>query len=497
MNKPYQQLESVFKRRHLVNEAQGILHWDMAAMMPSGGAESRAEQLATLSTLTHSMITAPEIGDWLGEAETLGDLDDWQAANLREMRRSWIDQTAVTEELVEAHSLACSASENAWRGARAESDFAAVLPKLERVVTLTNEVASAKAEALGCSPYDALLRQYEPDGSSAEIDVLFADLEAFLPDFIEAVIEKQAGEPAIIQPSGPFSVEKQRELGVGFMKALGFDFDHGRLDVSLHPFCGGTSRDVRITTRYDEADFTSALMGVLHETGHALYELGLPEKWRHQPVGQALGMSIHESQSLLIEMQVCRSAAFLDFATPLMTAAFGGDGPAWTKDNMQRLYTRVNRSFIRVDADEATYPAHVILRYKLEKALVTGDLNPADLPGAWNEAMQAILHITPPNDREGVLQDIHWFDGAIGYFPTYTMGAITAAQLFDSAKQQVPDLLGHIAQGEFSPLIQWLREVVHNHGSRYPSGALLDRATGHSLDVELFKKHLQDRYLAY
>ncbi|MCW9033068.1 MAG: carboxypeptidase M32 [Rhodospirillales bacterium] len=494
-NQTYQKLETLFKRRHLINESQGMLHWDMAAMMPPGGAESRGEQLAVLATLSHGILTGPEVGDLLGEADDLGNLSEWQSANLREMRRQWVHATAVSSELVEAHSKACSTSETLWRSARAEGDFKAVLPALEKVLSLTIEIAEAKAEALDCSPYDALLSQYEPDYSSKEIDILFSKLEEFLPDFIEEVIAKQAAEPAVLALKGPFDIEKQKALGMTFMKALGFDFDHGRLDVSLHPFCGGTAQDVRITTRYDESDFTSALMGVLHETGHAMYERGLPKEWQHQPVGQALGMSVHESQSLLIEMQACRSLEFLQYAVPLMNKTFKGSGPAWDLDNFQRLYTRVERSFIRVDADEATYPAHVIMRYNLEHALVSGDLKAADLPTAWNESLKKILNITPPSDREGVLQDIHWFDGAIGYFPTYTLGAMTAAQLFDSALTQDKTILSGIAKGDFSSLMGWLTDAVHSHGSCLSAHDILTKATGRPLDVEVFKKHLQTRYL--
>jgi len=279
------------------------------------------------------------------------------------------------------------------------------------------------------------------------------------------------------------------------MEALGFDFSRGRLDVSLHPFCGGTSDDVRITTRYEEDDFTSALMGVLHETGHALYELGLPKDWRYQPVGAAMGMSFHESQSLLIEMQACRSFEFLEYAEPLIKDTFQGVGPEWEIDNLYRLYTHVEKDFIRVDADEVTYPAHVILRYRLEKALVIGDLDPAELPGAWNEGIEQLLGITPENDRLGCLQDIHWYDGAIGYFPTYTLGAMTAAQLYDAALRANSDIPSQIAQGNFNPLLTWLRDNIHSQGSRWSGDELLTHATGEPLNADIFKRHLRKRYL--
>jgi carboxypeptidase Taq len=280
------------------------------------------------------------------------------------------------------------------------------------------------------------------------------------------------------------------------MAAIGFDFDHGRLDTSLHPFCGGVPDDVRITTRYDETDFSRTLMGVLHETGHALYERGLPMAWRRQPVGVARGMSVHESQSLLIEMQVCRGRPFLEFAAPLFREAFGQGGSAWHAENLYRRATRVERGFIRVDADEVTYPAHVILRYRLERALIAGDLAVGDLPAAWNEGMKTLLGVVPPDDRRGCLQDIHWYDGAWGYFPTYTLGAMTAAQFFAAVSKALPDLPAAIRQGEFAPLVGWLRREVHGRASLLETDDLLVAATGRTLDPAVFKAHLEAKYIS-
>ncbi|MBC8339163.1 MAG: carboxypeptidase M32 [Rhodospirillales bacterium] len=493
---PYQHLEMRFKRLSALAEAEAVLHWDMSAIMPLGGAEARAEQLAELKAVQHGLMTGPEMPDLIAAATADEDsLAGWQPANFREMKRRWIKATALSEDLVVALSKACSACETKWRTARPEGDFKAVLPLLEEVLNLTRQAGEAKAEKQGLSLYDALLDDYEPDGRAADIDPVFAALEDFLPDFLWEVLDAQDARPAPVMPEGPFPEATQKALGIQLMEALGFDFDHGRLDISLHPFCGGTPDDVRITTRYDETDFTSSLMGVLHETGHALYERGLPKPWRGQPVGEALGMSMHESQSLLVEMQVCRSQNFLNYAAPLMKAAFGGDSPAWEVDNLHRLYTRVEPGFIRVDADEVTYPAHVILRYRLEKALLEGDMTLADLPIAWNEGMQKMLGLTPASDREGCLQDLHWYDGAWGYFPTYTLGAMTAAQLFDAAKKAKPEIEPGIAKGDFQPLFRWLKANVHGKGSLLTAKELLIEATGKPLDPEVFKSHLKTRYL--
>lgn len=492
---PYAQLEARFRRLSTLREAQSVLHWDLATQMPEGGAEARAEQLAAIKLVLHEIITDPAMPDLLDRGEAQNDLDPWQRANLHEMRRGYLHSSAVSADLVEASSKACSACEMAWRAARPANDFAAVLPTLKEVLARTREVAAAKAARLGKTPYDALLDQYEPGGSSAAIDAVFEPLARNLPALIDEALDAQARRPIPRAPAGPFPIATQREIGVKLMTRLGFDFNHGRLDISAHPFCGGTPDDVRITTRYDESDFRRALMGVLHETGHALYERGLPPAWRHQPVGNSRGMSLHESQSLLVEMQVCRSRAFHVFAAPLLREAFARSGPEWEPENLYRLNTRVERSLIRVDADEVTYPCHVILRYRLERALLAGDLKLEDLPTAWNDAMRELIGIVPPDDRQGCLQDIHWYDGAFGYFPTYTLGAMIAAQLFDAAKRADPAIEPGIGKGEFAPLFAWLRANVHGKASRFSTPEIVTQATGKPLDPAVFERHLRARYI--
>ncbi|MGE5476225.1 MAG: carboxypeptidase M32 [Bacteroidales bacterium] len=488
-------LEAIFRKAAILGDTLSVLHWDMSTMMPDGGAEARADQLALLKTLAHETITAPEVPELLDRAE--GEVqDDWGRANLREMRRDWVHAAAVPADLVEALAKAESACEMAWRQARPAADFAMVAPSLKTLLGLVRQAGQAKAEALGVAVYDALLDQYEPDGRSADIDAVFADLEAFLPGFLHQALEAQARRPAPRLPAGPFPTETQRKLGLEFMTALGFDFSHGRLDVSFHPFCGGYPDDTRITTRYDEADFTSALMGVIHETGHALYEFGLPGgRWRNQPVARARGMQMHESQSLLMEMQACRTREFTAWAAPRLAAAFGGSGSDWEVDNLYRHGIRVKPDFIRVEADEVTYPAHVIIRYGLEKALIEGRMEVEDLPAAWNAGYRRLLGITPPDDRLGCLQDIHWYGGSWGYFPTYTLGAMTAAQLFDAATRADAAIRPALGRGDFAPLLVWLRTNVHGKGSSLSTRDLLTQATGRPLDAAVFKAHLQKRYL--
>ncbi len=496
----YEQLEQRFRRTANLGGAAAVLQWDWATIMPTGGAGARAAQLAELDVIRHEMMTDPKLADLLGAAESArADLDPWQDANLSEMRHRWAHANALPADLVAAFSTAASACELVWREARASNDFPAFQKAFEPLLALVREKAEAKAAALGLAPYDALIDGYDPGFACAEIDIIFDDLAAFLPAFLAQVLDKQAGGTAPFRPAGPFAVAQQRALSRTLMERIGFDFNHGRLDESHHPFCGGVAEDVRITTRYDESDFTSSLMAVLHETGHALYERGLPAAWRTQPVGESRSMSLHESQSLLMEMQVCRGSEFIGFAAPLMREAFAANGSeadaAFAPDNLRRLALNVAPGFIRVDADEVTYPAHIMLRYRLEKAMIEGDLQAGDLPDAWREGMQEYLGLTPRNDGEGCLQDIHWAGGDIGYFPSYTLGALIAAQLFENACRDIGGLRSELASGEFAQLLTWLRAAVHSQASRYSSHDLIERATGRPLSTEAFKAHLQARYL--
>ena len=492
----YSDLAATFARIAAIQDARGILGWDSQTLMPDGASETRGEQFAVLEVIAHELLTAPRTADHLAEAgANQSTLGPWEQANLREMRRAHLHASAVPADLIAASAKATTRSEMVWRTARRDDDFAGLAPHLAEVLHLQRQIGVAKGEALGLSPYDALLDSYDPGMRQARIDALFAELRAFLPVTIARAQSLQAALPAPLPLPGPFPIAAQKELGLSLMRSIGFDFERGRLDVSLHPFCGGATDDVRITTRYDEADCMRALMGVLHETGHALYEQGKPLEWRHQPVGQARGMSLHESQSLLVEMQACRSREFSEFLAPKLRDAFGGQGPAWNPENLHRLATRVVPGFIRVDADEATYPAHILLRYALETAMISGDLAVADLPGAFRDGLRDLLGLEVPNDRLGCLQDIHWPSGSFGYFPTYTLGAMAAAQLFAAAEGAEPGIRPALATGDFSALRGWLRTNVHGKGSLLETDDLLTEATGKPLGLADFKGHLERRYL--
>ncbi len=490
-------LEKRFTRLMQLENVSFILDWDTAVMMPPGSAHSRAEVTAALRELSHERLTDPAVGAWLEEAESMPSEDPWAAANLRAMRHRWVHATAVPSDLVAALARMESLCEIRWRDALSVADFTQVARSFSDLLQLVQQVGQAKGERLRCLTYEALLDQYEPGIRIDRLDALFAELEEdFLPTLLDAALTRQKHRNRPRLPAGPFPLEMQRQLGSQFLAALGFNFQHGRLDMSHHPFCGGTCDDVRITARYDTADFTSSLMGILHETGHALYELGLPRAWRWQPVGRACSTSLHESQALLIEMQAGRSREFLTYAAPLLRAAFRSNDPAWDAEDLYCHYTWVEPSCIRVSADEVTYLAHVIIRYQLEHSLITGQLSVADLPAAWGEAMTRLLCVTPPNDRLGCLQDIHWYTGAFGYFPSYILGAMIAAQLFDAACRADTTILPGLTSGDFTPLLTWLRSHVHAHGSFFLSADdLLRAATGTPLDAALFKAHLMRRYI--
>jgi carboxypeptidase Taq len=492
----YKTLEKVFSKLNDLDQAQSLLHWDMATYMPITGASSRAQQLATLTSLHHAILTDEGVDELMSAAEKESSkLKGWDKANYYEMRRLHTHAKAVPTNLVKALSIASSNCEMVWRKARPENDFKTLTPYLKEVVKLVREVATAKSQVLKCSPYDALIDQYDPGMNTARIDPIFDNLKNWLPDFIPAVLEKQRSKPAREALKGPFPKEKQKELAEEMMKIVGFDTSWGRLDESVHPFCTGHRGDVRITTRYNEDDFMASFMGVLHETGHAMYDAGLPEAFLSQPVGRPRGMSVHESQSLMIEMQVCRSEAFLEFAVPVMKRIFAKKTKAWSVENIKRHVQHVEPSLIRVDADEVTYPAHILLRYYIERYLIDGSMEVEDLPDAWAQGMEKFLGVKVKDDKDGCMQDIHWMDGTFGYFPSYTLGAMMAAQFTEAAITEDESIPNAITKGDFSPLMKWLRTQVHEQASLFPTHKLLNRATGKDLDVDVYKAHLTRRYL--
>jgi carboxypeptidase Taq len=489
----YDELCRAHTRIHRYSHLAAIVGWDRNAMMPPKGNEARAAAEGELAALIHRARTDPGLVGWLRAAE--GEpLDDEARANLREIRRDWRDANALPESLVEAKTLAGARCEHAWRAQRAANDWNGFVENFREVVRLAREEAQLLADDTGLSRYDALMDRYEPGMRAADIDRIFGDVRQWLPDL---VARAQAGQRdgAVIAPAGPFPVAAQRALNLAVMRLLRFDFEAGRLDESMHPFSGGVPEDVRLTTRYRADDFAQSLMGTIHETGHARFEQNLPRAWLGQPIGVARSYGIHESQSLSFEMQLARGRPFVGLLSPLLAAHFGAQ-PAFEPDNLHRMLTRVRPGLIRVNADEVTYPAHIILRYEIERPLVEGGIEIEDIPALWDEKMQSLLGLdTRGNYRDGCLQDVHWSEGAFGYFPSYTLGAMYAAQWFAALRRAAPDLDARIAAGDFSAVFDWLAANIWSQASRWETPELVRRASGEALNPAHFRAHLEARYL--
>jgi len=492
---PYLHLENRFKRVHVLRSITHLLRWDQEVMMPTGSAAIRADQLALLDMECSSILHSRRVALLLDQAEAAEEkLSDWQRANLREMRRVWHRANAIPKRLLNSLHSATTRAEIRWRRAHEEGNYALLIPLQERVLDVVREKARLLGERLRCSPYDALLDEYDPGRETGEIDLLFGALEKGLPPIIERAVEAQAELP-VIRHEGRISIARQRDLGKKLMKCMGFPFTKGRLDESLHPFTEGTSEDLRITSRFSEQDFMTGLMGVLHETGHAMYDFGLPAEWFFQPVGRDRGMTLHEGMALFLEMIIGRSREFMRFAAPWARRILGVSGPAWEPENLYRQATRVRKSLIRMDADEATYSIHILIRYELEKEIFDGHLRVGDLPEAWNEKYRQRLGLAPASDREGCLQDSHWPMAYFGYFSTYALGAITATQVYNGILRERPHALESIEEGDFSGLFGSLEERIYSLGCRFSNREIIEQASGENLNPDVFLAYLRKKYL--
>ena len=465
---PYQQLEQEFRRLHAFRGALSLLRWDAAVMMPRGSADVRGEQLAALETEHHALLTTPKVARLLERAEAAASqLDDWPLANLREMRRQRDHAIATPPSLIARLAKATARAEVFWVEAKKANNFALFAPHLEEVVHLVRDKAALLGQARGLAPYDALVDVFTPGISTADIDTIFKALARKLPGLINEAIEVQAARPPL-PLTGKFTVVRQRALSVEVLKALGFPFDRGRLDESEHPFTEGVPGDIRVTTRFDVNDPFSGLLGAVHETGHAMYDL---------------------------EMTLCRSRSFVKYLRPLLEKHLQVSGEDWSEDNLYRHLVRVRRSMIRMDADELTYPAHIMLRYELERKILEGALPVKDLPEAWNASLDQRLGLKPTSDVEGCLQDIHWAVGHFGYFPSYALGAVIAAQLYEALRAARPGLDEEIAAGHFGGVMEWLRDNVHGIGARLPVKELITEATGKPLTAGAYLRYLESKYL--
>ena len=491
----YLQLEKEIEEINQISNAVSILSWDIAVNMPIGSAESRTNEISLLSSIIHSRLKSNKINELINAADAeISQLNIWQIANLQEIKRKKRYVSCISDDLQKRYISAATKSELIWREARKDNDFNKLKPYLQEVLVCVQELSEAKASLLNCTKYDALLDEYDPARKTEDLKQIFASLKTVLPDLIRQVVDKQKAETVL--PISEVPIEQQKLIGRRIMEIMGFDFTRGRIDDSTHPFCGGTAFDVRITNRYKTGDFISGIMGIVHETGHALYEQNLPANYKNQPVGKAKGMAIHESQSLLMEMQIGRSKEFCEFFSKLLNNEFGFKGEEYSADNLYKLNTRVKPSLIRVDADEVTYPMHVTLRFEIEELLINKELTLDDIPDFWNKKMQEYLGVVPNTNSEGCLQDIHWPSGWFGYFPAYTCGAIIASMLMKAAKESKVNIDTDITHGNFNSINEFLNNRVRNYGSLKNSDDLIKEATGENkIKPEIFLNYLKQKYL--
>jgi carboxypeptidase Taq len=450
--------------------------------------------MAMLAGLYHERATDPAIGDLLQASESLAEiqLNSPEAANLREWRRAFDRLTKLPRTLVEELARTTSMAQQEWVEARKANDFARFRPWLEAIIGLKRQEAACLTT--GGEPYDALLDEYEPGANGRDLGSLFAELRRDLVPLVAAIQGSTAG-PRDRALEGDYPVDRQKIFGETVAQAIGFDFERGRLDTTAHPFCTGIGPgDVRITTRFDVRDFSSAFFGILHEVGHGLYEQGLDPDHHGEPIGEAVSLGVHESQSRLWENAVGRSRAFWEHWLPFAKRIFREPLHAIGLDQFHAAINRVEPSLIRVEADEVTYNIHIMIRFELEKALIGGNLSVSDLPGAWNERYRDDLGIKPLDDAHGCLQDIHWAAGLVGYFPTYTLGNLYAAQLYARADADLGGLENAFVRGHFGELLSWLREKIHKNGQRNRAAELIERATGSSLDHRPLMDSLRRKY---
>ena len=486
-------LGKVIDLRH----AAAVLSWDQEVYMPEEGTAGRASQLATLSSMAHGIFTSDETAELLTAAESaVGgmDYDSDEASLVRVTRRLYDQQTKIPGELVVRESKAASVGFTAWRKAREADDFSTFEPHLSEIVDIQVE----KAGYLGYDdhPYDALLDQFETGMTTAQVQTLFGDLKEGLVPLVEAIVEQPEVDDSFIEDSG-YDADRQWDFTMLLLHDIGYDFSRGRQDKAPHPFTTEfNNADVRVTTRVHEEHPQAAIFGSVHEGGHALYELGSPDKFERTPLAGGATLGLHESQSRLWENQVARSLPFWQYYYPVLRAFFPEQLREIPLSDFYRAINKVKPTLIRVEADEVTYNMHIFVRFELEQALVTGDLKVADVPDAWNAKYEEYLGITPPNDALGCLQDIHWSHGTIGYFPTYSLGNLMSAQIYAQASRQIPDLVKGFTQGRFAPLLAWLREHVHRHGSKFTAPELMAREFNTKISAQPLLAYLTDKYTA-
>ena len=479
----------------LLSTSNALLDWDQETQMPAGGLEWRARQQALIARMVHERSSSIERGDLIAavESDRAAMADPQTAALVREAHRDYSKATRLPASLVEEMAKTSSMAKHEWAEARAASDFKRFAPWLEKLVGLLRAQADCYGYAKDGERWDALADLYEPGCTAKHVAGVFDPLRPRLQKLISE-IKSAPRKPADGFNDFHVSVDRQEALSRLVAERIGFDFNRGRLDRSTHPFCGGTHcNDVRMTTRYNERCVNDALGSTMHESGHAIYEQGLDFSRIGTPLGESVSLGIHESQSRMWENQVGRSRAFWAWLAPQLPGIIGTDASRFSLDDLYGAANVVEPGFIRVEADEATYNLHVMVRFEIERAVIGGSLEVAGIPSVWNRLYKDLLGLDVPDDRRGCLQDIHWSMGAMGYFPTYTLGNLYASQLFEAACEQMPGLVEGFGRGEFAGLRGWLNANIHTHGRRYAPSELVQRVTGKPLSAEPLMRHLEGK----
>lgn len=489
----YKKLKKIFYRYSIISDIDNILQWDLSTVMPELSRKNRAKQLTLLNEMKHEAISNLEIRELFNEVESEELIPD-DYSNLREMKKQYLYLSALPLNIIRKKSMLSAECEGKWRLAKIKKNFNIVKNDLAKLFEVLKEESNILSDAYECSPYDALLKNYEYSFNSNEIQQLFDSLQLFINKIYSKIQIRQKKE-GVIPIKENLTEEQQFELSIYFMRKIGFDFKRGRLDQSAHPFCGGGFEDVRITTRMNKNDSFSSFEAVMHETGHALYEQNLPRKWTHQPAGTSGGMALHESQSLFIEMQIMKSKAFQNYLSDTLRRKFNLKSNEWTSNNLYRIFNKVAKDYIRVEADEVTYPLHIIMRFNLEKKIIDTDINIKELPDLWNEEFKKVFKFDVDNDANGCLQDIHWYAGLLGYFPTYTLGALIASQFSYCMKKQILQMDEKIASGNFKEITKWLKKNIHSKGSLRSTKEILKDVTNSKLNVKFFKEYLTNKYI--
>ncbi len=494
MEEKLQRLKTLLAESVDLSRAAALLEWDQQVNMPEGGARSRSEQLSTLQRLAHERFTADEVGQLIEDlqpyAEQL-DPDSTDARLLYVAKRDYKKRTRVPASLVAEFAEVTSRAQQVWERARAADDFAAFAPHLQRIVELRREYAALFAPY--DHVYDALLDDFEPGVKTADVQAVFEQLRPQQVELIKAIGERPQVDDSFLY--GKFDERRQWNFGVEVLTKIGYDWKRGRQDKSAHPFTTSFGNDdVRITTRVDTGFFNSAFFATLHEGGHALYEQGIGDALTRTPLGSGASLAFHESQSRMWENLVGRSRPFWEYFFPRLQEVFPAHFGNLALDAFYKGINKVEPSLIRVEADEATYNLHIMLRLEIEIGLMDGSMQVKDLPEIWNTRMKEYLGVVPPNDAQGVLQDVHWSGGMIGYFSTYALGNVISAQLWEKILEDIPDLYEQMRRGEFEALLAWVREKIHRHGAKYEPKDLLQRVTGSAMDPAPYMRYLKTKF---